>query len=109
MTFVVMGIGTTFNAIVNRRDPASGLTPPFKGLLIALVPFTMLFLATQLPTLQQGLLTAPLTPREWLVCVALAALLPIAVEVSKVVRRRHAAKPEPADIGRGVSPARARA
>ena len=25
MTFVVMGLGTVFNAIVNRRDPASGL------------------------------------------------------------------------------------
>ena len=28
MTFVVMGLGTTLNAIVNRRDPASGLGPP---------------------------------------------------------------------------------
>ncbi|MFL6063269.1 MAG: HAD-IC family P-type ATPase [Friedmanniella sp.] len=109
MTFVVMGIGTTFNAIVNRRDPASGLIPPFKGLLIALVPFTMLFLATQLPTLQQGLLTAPLTPRQWLVCTGLAALLPIVVEVSKLARRRRAPKPQPADVGRGVSPERARA
>jgi Ca2+-transporting ATPase len=109
MTFVVMGIGTTFNAIVNRRDPASGLLPPFRGLLIALVPFTMLFLATQLPTLQQGLLTAPLTPREWLVCVGLAALLPIVVEVAKLVRRHRAAQPEPADVEGAVSPERARA
>ena len=28
MTFVVMGLGTVFNALTNRRDPASGLTPP---------------------------------------------------------------------------------
>ena len=28
MTFVVMGLGTMFNAITNRRDPTSGLTPP---------------------------------------------------------------------------------
>ena len=25
MTFVVMGLGTVFNALTNRRDPASGL------------------------------------------------------------------------------------
>ena len=28
MTFVVMGLGTVFNALTNRRDPASGLSPP---------------------------------------------------------------------------------
>ena len=28
MTFVVMGLGTIFNAITNRRDPASGLDSP---------------------------------------------------------------------------------
>ena len=26
MTFVVMGLGTVFNALTNRRDPASGLS-----------------------------------------------------------------------------------
>ena len=39
MTFVVMGLGTVFNALTNRRDPASGLTPPIlKALAISLVP-----------------------------------------------------------------------
>ena len=28
MTFVVMGLGTVFNALTNRRDPASGLNHP---------------------------------------------------------------------------------
>ena len=28
MTFVVMGLGTVFNALTNRRDPASGLSSP---------------------------------------------------------------------------------
>ena len=28
MTFVVMGLGTVFNALTNRRDPASGLSAP---------------------------------------------------------------------------------
>ena len=39
MTFVVMGLGTVFNALVNRRDPTSGLTGPVaKALAIGLVP-----------------------------------------------------------------------
>ena len=39
MTFTVMGLGTAFNAIVNRRDPTSGLTPPLlKAAAIALIP-----------------------------------------------------------------------
>jgi Ca2+-transporting ATPase len=92
MTFVVMGIGTTMNAIVNRRDPGSGLEPPLlKALVIATVPVLMMFLATQLPTLQQALLTTSLSPREWLQCVLLAAALPIVVEISKAVRRRRSA------------------
>src|SRR5262249_33892311 len=33
MTFVVRGLGTVFNALTNRRDPASGLAPP---ILVAL-------------------------------------------------------------------------
>ena len=39
MTFVVMGLGTVFNALTNRRDPASGLAPPLlKALAISLSP-----------------------------------------------------------------------
>ena len=108
MTFVVMGLGTVFNALVNRRDPASGLTPPIgKALAIGLVPVAMLFLATQLPTLQSGLLTAPLTPHQWLTCAGLAALLPIAVELGKVIRRRRQRKPTTLSPEYAVAPARA--
>jgi Ca2+-transporting ATPase len=108
MTFVVMGLGTVFNALVNRRDPASGLTPPIgKALAIGLVPVAMLFLATQLPTLQSGLLTVPLTPHQWLTCAGLAALLPIAVELGKVIRRRRQRKPTTLSPEYAVAPARA--
>ena len=70
MTFVVMGLGTAMNAIVNRRDPGSGLEPPLvKAMVIATVPVMMMFLATQLPTLQQALLTTSLSPLQWLQCV----------------------------------------
>ena len=89
MTFVVMGLGTVFNALTNRRDPASGLGPPvLKAVIISVFPVVMLVLGTQLPTLQSGLLTQALTGRQWLACLGLALLLPMVVEVSKVFRRR---------------------
>ena len=84
MTFVVMGLGTVFNALTNRRDPTSGLTAPIlQALAISLVPVTMIVLATQLPGLQAGLLTTSLTGLQWLECVGLAMLLPIVIEASK--------------------------
>jgi len=110
MTFVVMGIGTAMNAIVNRRDPGSGLEPPVvKAMVIAAVPVMMMFLATQLPTLQQALLTTSLSPWQWLQCVLLAAALPIVVETSKAVRRhRSATASVPGDVRQALSPERAR-
>ena len=85
MTFVVMGLGTVFNALTNRRDPTSGLTAPIlQALAISLVPVAMIVLATQLPGLQAGLLTTSLTGLQWLECVGLALLLPIVIEVGKV-------------------------
>ena len=90
MTFAVMGLGTVFNALTNRRDPASGLAPPIlKALAISLVPVTLIRLATELPGLQAALHTVPLTGRQWLACVGLAALLPIVVEAGKWMRRRR--------------------
>ena len=70
MTFVVMGLGTVFNALTNRRDPTSGLSPPIlQALAISLVPVALIVLATQLQGLQAALLTAPLTGAQWLECV----------------------------------------
>ncbi len=109
MTFVVMGLGTVFNAIVNRRDPTSGLTGPIaKALAIALVPVGLVFLATQLPSLQGALLTVPLTGGQWLVCLGLAALLPLTVEIGKVVRRRRQPPPSASSPQAVVAPTRAR-
>ncbi|HET6986389.1 MAG TPA: cation-transporting P-type ATPase [Kribbella sp.] len=109
MTFVVMGLGTVFNGLVNRRDPTSGLTPPIvKALGIAVIPVVMLFLATQLPTLQRGLHTLPLSPRQWVTSAALAAILPVVVEVGKVIRRRRSPRPATLSPEYAVAPARAR-
>ena len=100
MTFVVMGLGTVFNALTNRRDPASGLAPPvLKAAGISVVPVIMIFLATQLPELQSGLLTQSLTGRQWLACIGLALFVPIVIEGAKWLRRRNAPKPAPIDVG----------
>jgi P-type Ca2+ transporter type 2C len=107
MTFVVMGLGTVFNALVNRREPGSGLAPPLlKALAISLVPLALLVLATELPGLQTGLLTISLTGHEWLACVGLAALLPLVVETRKWLLRRRAAT-APLDARQALAPARA--
>ena len=93
MTFVVMGLGTAFNALTNRRSPAPGLAVPMlRAAAICAVPVLLVVLATELPGLQSGLLTTSLTSSQWLAAVGLALLLPIVVELSKIVMRRRVAK-----------------
>ncbi|GGQ48920.1 cation-translocating P-type ATPase [Couchioplanes azureus] len=108
MTFVVMGLGTVGNALVNRRDPASGLLPPvLEAAAIALIPAGLVLLATRVDFLQQSLLTQALTGRQWLACFLLALALPLTVEVAKAIRRGRAPGVS-LDAGRAVTPARAR-
>ncbi len=107
MTFVVMGLGTVFNALTNRRDPASGLDSPIlKAVAISLVPLGMIMLATELPGLQHGLLTQSLTGRQWFACLGLAVLLPLTIETSKWIRRRRMPQAEVTDVERTVAPNR---
>jgi Ca2+-transporting ATPase len=107
MTFVVMGLGTVFNALTNRRDPTTGLTPPILSALgVALIGVVMIFLATQLPSLQKGLLTVPLTAPQWLASICLALLLPIVVEGNKWFRRRRLRGTAVLDARRVVAPVR---
>jgi Ca2+-transporting ATPase len=90
MAFVVMGLGTVFNALTNRRSPASGLDPPLlHALAIALVPTALLVLATELPGLQSGLQTTSLTARQWIVCALLGLALGVVVEMAKWTQRRR--------------------
>ena len=85
MTFVVMGLGTVFNALVNRRDPTSGLTPPIaKALAIGLVPVAAALPRDPAPDAPERAAHRPAHPRQWLACAGLAALLPIVVELGKV-------------------------
>ena len=108
MTFAVMGLGTVFNALTNRRDPTSGLSAPLlKASAVALVPIGLIVLATELPGLQKGLLTTPLTGHEWAACFGLALLLPLMIETSKLIRRRRAPAPAPLDAKQALAPQRA--
>jgi P-type Ca2+ transporter type 2C len=108
MTFAVMGLGTVFNALANRRDPASGFGPPIlKALAISLVPVALIVLGTELPGLQRGLVTTSLTGKEWLACFGLAALLPVVIETGKWIRRRRAPQATLLDAERAVAPGRA--
>jgi Ca2+-transporting ATPase len=107
MTFVVMGLGTVFNAVTNRRDPGSGLAPPLlKALAVALVPVVLVVLATMLPGLQRGMLTTSLTGPQWLASIGLALALPIVIEAGKWVRRRRAPPTRTIDAQQAVAPAR---
>ncbi|HEU5308462.1 MAG TPA: cation-translocating P-type ATPase [Acidimicrobiia bacterium] len=107
MTFVVMGLGTVWNALTNRRDPESGLTPPIlQALGVSLVPVAMIFLATQLPSLQHGMLTVPLTGPRWLEVIGLALVLPVVIEGSKWLRRRRDPQVQTFAVDRAVAPGR---
>ena len=108
MTFAVMGFGTVFNAITNRRDPTTGLAPPIvKAVGISMITVVLVFLATELPHLQTALLTTPLTGPQWLAVIGLALLLPLVIEVGKLVRRRRAPRTGSLDATRVVAPERA--
>jgi Ca2+-transporting ATPase len=64
-------------------------------------------LATELPFLQRGLLTQPLSGLQWLACIGLALVVPVVVEVDKWVRRRRHQRPAEYAPEVAVSPARA--
>ena len=109
MTFVVMGLGTVFNALVNRRDPTSGLTAPVvKALAIGLVPVVDGVPRDQLPGLQAGAADHLAHRHPVAGLRGLAALLPLAVEVGKVVRRRRTVSPAAMAPDAAVAPERAR-
>jgi Ca2+-transporting ATPase len=108
MTFVILGLGTVFNALTNRRDPTGGLVAPvLKAAGISIVPAVAIFLATELPGLQGALMTTSLSGSQWLASLALALALPVAIEVSKWIRRRRKQAAGPNSVQRAVAPERA--
>ncbi len=110
MTFAVIALGAVFGGLVLRRDPASGLVAPIlRAVAILAVPVVIIVLATELPFMQQALMTEPLTGSQWLVVLGLALIGPIVAEADKAIRRRRAPTRASTDIRAAVAPARARA
>jgi Ca2+-transporting ATPase len=108
MCFVVLGVGTILSGLVMRRDPTSGLVPPILSAVKWLaIPVALVVLATELPFLQRGLLTQPLSGLQWLACIGLALVVPVVVEVDKWVRRRRHRQPAEYAPEVAVNPARA--
>jgi P-type Ca2+ transporter type 2C len=110
--FVVMSIGSIFAGLVMRRDPESGLVQPVLGALkILSVPIIVTVFAVQAGVLQDLLMTTSLTGGQWLACIGWSLIIPVVVEVEKVVRRRRtliSSPPAPMTAPATVDPLRAR-
>ncbi|HEY5854078.1 MAG TPA: cation-translocating P-type ATPase [Aldersonia sp.] len=111
MAFVVLSLASVFAGLVMRRDPESGLSAPVLGALkILSIPAIITVLAVELGFLQAFLMTTSLTGGQWLACLGLAVIVPVVVELEKIVRRRRkAARAEPIPAVAAVLPQRARA
>ena len=110
MAFVVLSFASIFAGLVMRRDPESGLSAPVLGALkILSVPAIITVLAVELGFLQAFLMTTSLTGGQWLACLGLAVIVPVVVELEKVVRRRRkAGRAELIPAAAAVVPQRAR-
>ncbi len=110
MAFAAMALGAIVGGLVLRRDPASGLAAPVaKATGILAIPVVLLFLATELPSLQRLLMTQPLTTAQWMAVIGLSVLTGAIPEADKAWRRRRARRQAAAvPIAHGVEPARAR-
>ena len=111
MAFAVMGFGTIGSGLVLRRDPDSGLAAPVLDAVKTLaIPVILVVTAVELSFMQQLLDTVPLNTNQWLACIGLSLVLPVVVELKKLVVRRRAAPAESAALSpvEAVNPSRAR-
>ncbi len=75
---------------------------------ILLIPILITIVAVEWTFMQKLLLTTSLTGGQWVASIALALLVPITIELSKIPRRRHlAVAPIAIDPVDAVNPARA--
>src|SRR3954453_4141719 len=76
MCYVVLGLGTVFSGLVMRREPTSGLTAPIiPAIKVLVIPVILIIASTELPFMQNGLMTQSLTGGQWLACLGLALVL----------------------------------
>ncbi|WP_137844190.1 cation-transporting P-type ATPase [Microbacterium sp. 2FI] len=93
MTFVVAAFGAVFGGLAMRRDPEAGLTAPILAAVKWLsIPVALTVAVVEIPFLQRLVLTTSLDGPEWLICIGLALVIPLFVEVEKWIRRARIAK-----------------
>jgi Ca2+-transporting ATPase len=88
MAYCVMGISTVLSGFAMRHDRAHAFTQPllrFATILGAGALFVVL--STQFQFLQRWLLTTPLNKAQWGWVLLLALVMPLVVEVDKLVQR----------------------
>jgi Ca2+-transporting ATPase len=88
MAFAVMGASTILSGFVMRHDKTPALvnmTMKFAGMLGA--GALIVIFATEFRFLQQWLLTTPLTGPQWAAVLGLALVMPVIVELDKLVQR----------------------
>jgi Ca2+-transporting ATPase len=94
MAFVVAALGSIFGGLVMRRDPESGLTQP---ILVAVkwlaIPLALTVAAVEIGFMQRLIGTTSLNGTQWVISLGLALLVPVFIELEKLVRRsRHRAR-----------------
>ena len=98
MAFVVLSLSSILGSLAKRRDPESGLRAPIiSALKILSVPVLFTVAAVEIGFLQNLLLTTSLSGGQWLACLGLALIVPIVVELDKVIRRNQARRRSPAE------------
>ena len=106
MTFVGDGPGDGVQRAHQppRSRQRARAADPDRRRVVAIFPIAMIFLATQLPSLQHGLLTAPLSGPQWLAAIGLALALPLVIEGGKWIRRRRVPDLTTLEVERAVAP-----
>ncbi|MDQ2670917.1 MAG: HAD-IC family P-type ATPase, partial [Gemmatimonadota bacterium] len=91
MAFAVAALGSLLGGLAMRRYPASGLLAPISGAVGWLaIGVALTVAAVEMDFLQRFIGTTSLTEHQWLICLGLAVIVPIAIEIQKwVVRRRR--------------------
>jgi P-type Ca2+ transporter type 2C len=96
MGFAVMALATAFAGFVLRRTDAPALSGTLtQPALLTAAGVVLTVAATEIGFMQRWLYTTSLTGDQWLICLGLALVFPIAVEGEKAWRRRARLVPVP--------------
>jgi Ca2+-transporting ATPase len=88
MAFAVMGMSTIISGFAMRHDKAHAFTQPLLRFAATLgIGVLIVIFATEFRFLQRWLLTTPLTAPQWAAVLGLALVMPIVVEVDKLIQR----------------------